>query len=43
MKISKSYIFGAIIAIIAIVLVCCLGNIGEDVKNEQIVVNQYPF
>ena len=42
MKISKSYIFG-IIAVITIVFACCLGNIGEDVKNEQIVINQFPF
>lgn len=43
MKISKSYIFGIIVAVIAIVFACCLGNIGEDVKNEQIVINQFPF
>ena len=43
MKISKTKIFGAIIALLAIVFVACIGKIGEDVKNEQIVVNQYPF
>lgn len=30
-------------AFISIVFIACLGKIGEDVKNEQIVVNQYPF
>ena len=43
MKVSKTKIFGAIIALLAIVFVACIGKIGEDVKNEQIVVNQYPF
>lgn len=43
MQISKKHIFGGLIAILAVVFVCCLGRIGEDVKNEQIVVNQYPF
>lgn len=43
MQISKKSIFGGLIAILAIVFVACLGRIGEDVKNEQIVVNQYPF
>lgn len=43
MQISKRHIFGGLIAFLAIVFVCCLGRIGEDVKNEQIVVNQYPF
>lgn len=43
MQISKKHIFGGLIAILAIAFVCCLGYIGEDVKNEQIVVNQYPF
>ena len=43
MQISKKTIFVGLIAILAIVFVACLGRIGEDVKNEQIVVNQYPF
>lgn len=43
MQISKKSIFGGLIAVLAIVFVCCLGRIGEDVKNETIVVNQYPF
>lgn len=43
MQISKKSIFGGLIAILAVVFVCCLGRIGEDVKNEEIVVNQFPF
>lgn len=43
MQISKKSIFGGLIAILAIVFVACLGRIGEDVKNEEIVVNQFPI
>ena len=43
MQITKKSIFGGLIAILAVVFVCCLGRIGEDVKNEQIVVNQFPL
>jgi regulator of protease activity HflC (stomatin/prohibitin superfamily) len=43
MQISKKSILGGVIAVLAIVFVACLGRIGEDVKNETIVVNQYPF
>lgn len=43
MQISKRHIFGGLIAILAIVFVACLGRIGEDVKNEEIVVNQFPI
>ena len=43
MKISKKHILGGVVAFISIVIIACLGKIGEDVKNEQIVVNQYPF
>jgi hypothetical protein len=43
MQISKKSIFGGLIILLAVVFVACLGRIGEDVKNEQIVVNQYPF
>ncbi len=39
----KSIISIAIVAVIAIITLCSLGRIGEDVKNEQIVVNQMPF
>ena len=43
MQISKKHIFGGLIAILSLAFVCCLGRIGEDVKNEQIVINQFPF
>ena len=43
MQISKKHIFGGLVAVLAIAFVACLGRIGEDVKNEQIVVNQFPF
>jgi len=33
----------AIVAVIAITALCCLGSIAEDVKNDQIVVNQVPI
>jgi hypothetical protein len=36
-------ILGCIAIIIALVFVFTLGKLGEDVKNNQIVVNQYPF
>lgn len=40
---SKSTI-GAIIAVVIVVLtLLCAGRIAEDVHNEEIVVNQYPF
>lgn len=42
-KSMKSIISITIVAVIAIIILCSLGRIGEDVKNEQIVVNQMPF
>jgi len=42
-KSMKSIISIAIVAVIAIITLCSLGHIGEDVKNEQIVINQMPF
>ena len=36
-------IFAIIIAAIAVFCLASLGKIGEDVKNETIVVNQFPF
>ena len=40
---SKNLISIIIVTIVAIVALCSLGRIGEDVKNEQIVINQMPF
>jgi regulator of protease activity HflC (stomatin/prohibitin superfamily) len=39
----KKKIMAIVIAILALVVIGLSGRIGEDVKNEQIVVNQYPF
>jgi regulator of protease activity HflC (stomatin/prohibitin superfamily) len=39
----KSIISIAIVAVVAIITLCSLGRIGEDVKNEEIVVNQRPM
>lgn len=36
-------IVAALVVVFAIFCVVSLGKIGEDVKNETIVVNQYPF
>ena len=43
MQISKKHIFGGLVAILSLAFICCLGKIGEDVKNEQIVINQFPL
>lgn len=40
---SFKKIIAVFVAVFAIFCVASLGKIGEDVKNEQIVVNQYPF
>lgn len=40
---SFKKIFAILIAAIAIFCLASLGKIGEDVKNETIVVNQFPF
>ena len=40
---SKSLISIIIAAVVAIVALCSLGSIGEDVKNEEIVINQRPM
>ena len=40
---QKRNILAIVVGIIALAFVFSIGNIGEDVKNEQIVVNQYPF
>lgn len=39
----KKKIMAIVIAILALVIIGLSGRIGEDVKNEEIVVNQYPF
>lgn len=42
-KLNAKQIIVAIVAAVAVIFVACLGKLGEDVKNEQIVVNQFPF
>lgn len=42
-NVSKSKILALFAGLVAIIIIACAGAIGEDVKNEQIVVNQYPF
>lgn len=42
-EISKKQVVAAICSVFAIVILSMLGKIGEDVKNETIVVNQFPF
>lgn len=42
-KVSKKEIVAAVCSVFAIIVLSMLGKIGEDVKNETIVVNQYPF
>ena len=41
--VTKKHVVGIVIGVLFIVFLCLLGKIGEDVKNEQIVVNQRPF
>lgn len=43
LNISKKTILGIVFAFVALLFLFCLPKIGEDVKNEQIVVNQAPF
>ena len=42
-KISKTKITAIIFGLFFAVALCLMGSVAEDVKNEQIVVNQYPF
>lgn len=40
---AKKIILSAVAIIVAIIAIFSFNRIGEDVKNNQIVVNQYPF
>lgn len=42
-QISKGKVTAIILGALAFICLCLIGKVGEDVKNEQIVVNQYPF
>lgn len=41
MKLNK--IYGIILAVVAVLILSMASSIGEDVKNDEIVLNQYPF
>lgn len=43
MKINIKTLIAGAVAVLAVVFISLLGKIGEDVKNETIVVNQFPF
>lgn len=42
-ELTKGKVTAIICGIFAIIVLCLMGSVAEDVKNEQIVVNQYPF
>lgn len=42
-KISFKKIAVAFLALIAVIALCTIQKIGEDVPNNQIIINQYPF
>lgn len=39
----KKIVLASVIAVLTIVFLSCIGNLVEDVKNEEIVVNQIPI
>ena len=39
---TKGKVTAIIFGVFTLVILCMLGSVAEDVKNEQIVVNQYP-
>jgi regulator of protease activity HflC (stomatin/prohibitin superfamily) len=43
LEITKKQLFGILAGIVAIVILFMIPRLGEDVKNEKIVINQYPF
>jgi len=42
-ELTKGKVTAIICGVFAIIVLCLMGSIGEDVKNEQVVVNQFPF
>ena len=42
-NLTKGKVTAIICGVFALIVLCMMRSIGEDVKNEQIVVNQYPF
>ena len=41
--ISRGTLIGIVVAVVAVLVLICFRSVAEDVRNEQIVVNQYPF
>jgi len=42
-NLTKGKVTAIICGVFALIVLCLIGSVAEDVKNEQIVVNQYPF
>ena len=42
-NLSKKKVTAIIFGVFAVICLCLIGSFAEDVKNEQIVVNQYPI
>ena len=42
-EMSKTKVTAIVCGVVVFLILCLMGRIGEDVKNENIVVNQYPF
>ena len=42
-ELTKGKVAAIICGVFAVLVLCLMGSVAEDVKNEQIVVNQYPI
>ena len=42
-KFNVKYVVATIVAVIAVIIISFIPMIGEDVKNNQIVINQFPW
>ena len=42
-QLTKGKVTAIIFGVFTFIILCLMGSVAEDVKNEQIVVNQYPF
>ena len=40
---TKKIVLASVIAVLAVVFLCCIGSLVEDVDNDKIVVNQVPI
>jgi regulator of protease activity HflC (stomatin/prohibitin superfamily) len=43
MEVTKKQVFAVLAVVFGLFLILMFGKVGEDVDNEKIVVNQYPF